>query len=84
MDHVALRLDGTGTWVRLAGASEAKKPVEVVVRAFDAPVRFAAGDGTDGPRDQGVEVPAGEGRRLSGLAFFVRANTACRITYRGL
>ena len=84
MDQVALRLDGTGGWVYLGGKPDAKKPLEVVVRAFDADVEFATGSGSDAPDGEPLVVPAQEGRRLEGLHFFVRANTAGRISYRGI
>ena len=84
MDQVALRLDGSGAWVHLGGRCDAKKPLEVVLRAFDAPVTFASGDRPEAPTNDGVEVPPGEGRRLEGLHFFARAFASCRITYRGI
>ena len=84
MDQVALRLDGTGEWIHLGGDAEAKKPLEVVVRAFDADVEFATGEGPGTPASDAVRVPAGEGRRLEGKHFFVRASAPSRITYRGI
>lgn len=87
MDHVALRLPGAPSWTHLGGKDDAKKPLEVVVRAFDREVEFAVGDGADAPTGAPIAVPLGEGRRLEGRHFFVRpvaAGAPCRISYRGL
>ena len=84
MDQVALRLDGSERWVHLGSDEEAKKPLEVVVRAFDADVEFATGDGPGTPSSTPLHVPVGEGRRLEGRHFFVRATTPTRISYRGI
>ncbi len=84
MDQIALRLDGTGDWRHLGGKSEAKKPLEVVLRAFDVDVDFATGSGSEAPDSEPLHVPAGEGRRLAGLHFFVRSRAAGRISYRGI
>ena len=84
MDQVALRLDGSERWIHLGSDAEAKKPLEVVVRAFDADVEFATGDGPEAPSSDALHVPAGEGRRLEGRHFFVRATAATRISYRGI
>jgi len=87
MDHVALRLPGTQTWTYLGGKEEAKKPLEVVVRSYDAPVEIATGDDGTTPSADTILVPAGEGRRLEGRHFFARAAAtggSCRISYRGV
>ncbi len=84
MDQVALRLDGSGTWVYLGGDAEAKKPLEVVLRSFDHDVDFTTGS-TEGEADgEPVRVPTGEGRRLEGLHFFVRSDQPGRVSYRGI
>ena len=84
MDQVALRLDGTGRWIYLGGNADAKKPLEVVVRAFDDPIEFATGSGAESPDSDPVAVPTGEGRRLEGLHFFVRSAVRTRISFRGI
>ena len=87
MDHVALHLESSSGWTYLGGDGDARKDLEVVVRAFDREVEFALGTGADAPDGDAVAVPAGEGRRLVGRHFFVRATAgggACRITYRGI
>ncbi len=84
MDQVAVRLDGSGQWTYLGGKADAKKPLEVVVRSFDAEIEFTSGSTADAPDGDPVRVPAGEGRRLEGLHFFVRSSSSCRASYRGL
>ncbi len=87
MDHVALRLSGSPTWRYLGGNAEAKKPLEVVVRAFDRAIEFAVGEDEQAPAGDAIAVPAGEGRRLEGRHFFVRPaaeGAPCRISYRGI
>lgn len=85
MDQVALRLVGSSAWTHLGGNSEAKKPLEVVVRAFEGDVLFATGSCAEEPDSDPVEVPAGEGRRLAGKHFFVRPRGAdCLLSYRGV
>ena len=84
MDQVALQLDGTGDWVYLGGNAEAKRPLEVVLRAFDHGVDFVAGSSDASPDGEPLSVPAGEGRRLEGRHFFVRSTQTGRISYRGM
>jgi len=87
MDQVALTLGADSGWTYLGGDEEARKDLEVVVRAFDQDVQFTIGTGADAPGTEPVTVPNGEGRRLVGRHFFVRPATAgspCRITQRGL
>ena len=87
MEQVALRLDGTARWTYLGGDSEARKPLQVVVRAFDRDVQFRFGSSAAEPDGDVVAVPAGEGRRLEGRHFFAQpavAGNPCRISYRGL
>ncbi len=87
MDQVALRLAGTPTWTYLGGKAESKKPLEVVVRAFDREIEIATGEGASEPTGASVRVSAGEGRRLTGQHFFARPTAhgaPCRISYRGV
>ena len=49
MDQVALRLEEASDWTYLGGNAEAKKPLEVVVRAFEGAVLFATGSGPERP-----------------------------------
>lgn len=85
MDQVALRLARSSAWTHLGGNSEAKKPLEVVVRAFEGDVLFATGTDAEGPDSDPVEVATGEGRRLAGKHFFVRPQDGdCLLSYRGI
>lgn len=87
MDQVALRLAPSSAWTYLGGDDDAKKPLEVVVRAFEGDLLFATGADAQAPGDAPVEVPAGEGRRLAGTHFFVRPKdeaAGCLLTYRGI
>ncbi|MDA1193933.1 MAG: hypothetical protein O2894_02000 [Planctomycetota bacterium] len=87
MDAVALTLAGTPAWTYLGGDDQAKKPLEVIVRAFDREVDFAIGAGAEGPGQDASRIPPGEGRRLEGRHFYVRPTVAgapCRISYRGV
>ena len=85
MDQVACSLEGRD-WTYLGGDADARKDLEVVVRAFDQDVDFAVGATADQPDGDTVRVPVGEGRRLIGRHFFARATGpgACRITQRGV
>lgn len=84
MEQVALRLEGNAGWTYLGGSDEARKPLEVILRAFDCDVEFAIGEGEGVPTGEPVTVPVGEGRRLQGKHFFARAAVACRVSYRGI
>jgi hypothetical protein len=88
MEQVALRLTRTDGWTLLGCDPEAKKPVEVVVRAFEHAVEVAVGETDRMPDAEPVSVPAGEGRRLTGRCFFARPTNPglgpCLISYRGL
>lgn len=86
MDHVALFLARDAGWTYLGGDAEARKVLDVVLRAFDQDVEFAIGADANGPEGDTVRVPAGEGRRLQGRHFYARAtaNGPCRITRRGI
>ena len=86
MDQVALHLRTEDGWTYLGGDDEARKDLEVVVRAFDQEVEISLGDSADAPSGETTRVPAGEGRRLVGRHFFVRGTVPgpCRITQRGL
>jgi hypothetical protein len=87
MEQVALRLQKTDGWTYLGGDSEAKKPLEVVIRAFEGGALAATGPTEKAPEGEGVDVPEGEGRRLVGRHFFARParpDAPCLISYRGL
>ena len=88
MDAYALRLRKTDGWTYLGGKPDARKAPEVVVRAFEGDVLFATGEEESAPTSEPVRVPEGEGRRLTGLHFFVRpappAERPALITHRGL
>ena len=87
MEQIARRLDGVDTWTYLGGKAEAKKPLELVVRAFDGAVLAATGSTDDAPDGEEVLVPSGEGRRLVGSHFFVKSAPPVGsrlITYRGI
>jgi hypothetical protein len=87
MEQVALRLVKTDGWTLLGGRADARKPLEVILRAFERPVLFAAGSAAEAPEGTPVEVPVGEGRRLEGRFFFARPAppvAPCLVSYRGL
>jgi hypothetical protein len=87
MEQVALRVQKTDGWTHLGGRDDAKKPIEVVIRAFDGTVLAATGEAGGAPDAEPVTVPEGEGRRLVGRHFFVRPappERPCLISYRGL
>ena len=87
MEQHALRLRKLDGWTYLGGKSDAKKPLEVVVRAFDGDVLYATGESERAPEGEPVRVPAGEGRRLEGRHFFVRPappESPRLISHRGL
>jgi hypothetical protein len=87
MEQVALRLQRTDGWTLLASDPEAKKPAELVVRAFERPVLCATGSDANAPDGEPVVVPAGEGRRLTGRFFFARPappEEPCLVSYRGV
>ena len=87
MDAHALRLRKTDGWTYLGGKPEAKKAPEVVVRSHEGDVLFATGPDAKAPEGEPVLVPEGEGRRLTGLHFFVRPASPERpalLTHRGL
>jgi hypothetical protein len=87
MEQVARRLDGAESWTYLGGKANAKKPLELVVRAFDGDVVAATGSADAAPDGEPVRIPTGEGRRLTGLHFFVRPAPPIGprlITYRGI
>ncbi len=72
MDSTALRVQKTDGWTHIGSRPEAKKPLDVVVRAFEGPVLVATGADEKAPDCEPVRVPDGEGRRLVGRHFFVR------------
>jgi hypothetical protein len=87
MEQIALRLAASDGWRHLGGDAEARKPLEVVVRAFEGDVLLAAGAGPDAPEGEPVLVPQGEGRRIEGRHFFVRTAAdagSCLLSYRGI
>lgn len=87
MEQVAIRIQKTDGWTYVGGDAEAKKPIEVVIRAFEGNVLTAIGEGESTPTSEPVAVPEGEGRRLVGRHFFVRPappERACLISFRGM
>jgi hypothetical protein len=87
MEATAMRLPSGERWSYLGGQAGAKEPLDVVVRAFEAPVLAAVGDQERGPDSEPVLVPAGEGRRLCGWHFFARPASAASgalVTFRGI
>jgi hypothetical protein len=88
MEQVALRLAPAADWMHLGGEDEPRKPLEVVVRAFEGDVLFATGATAEMPgADDPVHVPEGRGARLSGAHFFVRPaapGSGCLLSYRGI
>jgi hypothetical protein len=82
----SITLEPDAGW-RHVGSTPERTPVEVIVRAFDAPVRFATGSTASVPDGEAATVVPGEGVRLTGLHFFVRPATpgvGGRILVRGL
>jgi hypothetical protein len=87
VEQVALRIQKTDGWTYLGGDPDAKKPLEVVFRAFEGDVLAATGETGKEPASESVLVPAGEGRRLEGRHFFARPARPDRpvlMSYRGL
>ncbi len=87
MEQMALRLRKTDGWTYLGGRPDARKEPSVVVRAIEGGVRFATGPDEKAPDGEGIVVPEGEGRRLTGRHFFVRPESASRpalLVHRGL
>jgi len=87
MEQYVVRLTDLTGWTYLGGNDEAKKPIELVVRAFEHDVLGAVGDGPSAPSSEPVVVPLGQGRRLEGKHFFVKPAPparACLISHRGL
>jgi hypothetical protein len=87
MEAVAVRLPAGDRWTYLCGQTDAKKPADVVVRAFERPLLCAVGDAERGPDTEPILVPAGQGRRLVGNHFFCRPADPAGgglVTYRGL
>ena len=72
MEPIALRVQKTDGWTHIGSKPDAKKPLDVVVRAFEGPVLVATGRDEKSPDREPVLVPDGEGRRLDGHHFFVR------------
>jgi hypothetical protein len=86
MEAWTTTLGGGDDWTRL-GSTPEKGPVEVIVRAFDGPVLVATGATPARPDAAPVEVPPGEGRRVTGLHVFAKASPvcpSCRILVRGV
>jgi hypothetical protein len=87
MEQIALRLQKTDGWTRIGSQPDARKPPEVVIRAFDGPVLAATGTTEKAPDGEPVLVPPGEGRRLAGFHIFARPappEGPRLITHRGL
>ncbi len=87
MEQIAIRLTQNDTWTYLAGDSDAKKDLEVVVRAFDHDALARTGASQTAPDGEEVLVPVGQGRRLIGKHFFARPagkHRRCLISYRGI
>lgn len=87
MEAIAVRLPPGERWTYLCGESGAKKPADVVVRAFEHALLAAVGTGERGPDTEPVLVRPGEGRRLVGQHFFARPADPVQgslVTYRGL
>ena len=85
-EGIALTLVPGEGWRHL-GSTPETEPVEVVLRSFDAPVRFATGATSRMPDSEPVVVPPGSGARLSGLHFFAMATDAggpARVVVRGV
>ena len=60
MESVALRVQKTDGWTCIGSRPDAKKPLDVVVRAFEGPVLVAPGSEDKAPDREPVLVPAGE------------------------
>jgi len=87
MEAHALRLRKTDGWTYLGGRPEAKKPLEVVLKAFEGDALFAVGPTEREPGGEPIRVPRGQGRRLAGLHFFARPADPRRpllVSHRGL
>ena len=87
MEATSRRLPVGEAWTYLGGQPDAKEPIDLVVRAFEAPVLVAVGMNDRAPDSEPVLVPLGEGRRLCGSHFFARPLEALRpaiVTVRGL
>jgi hypothetical protein len=85
-EGIALTLKPGDGWRHL-GSTPETEPVEVVLRSFDAPVRFATGATARMPDSDPVVVAPGSGARLSGLHFFAmpaEAGGPCRVLVRGV
>ena len=86
MEATAIRLPPGDRWTYLCGQADAKKPADVVVRAFEEPLLCAVGQGEGSPDTEPVLVRPGEGRRLVGQHFFARPADPARggvVSYRG-
>ena len=56
MESVALRVQKTDGWTRIGSKPDAKKPIDVVVRAFEGPVLVATGTDEKEPDREPVLV----------------------------
>ena len=87
MEQVALRMPAVEDWTLIGSHPDAKKPLEIVVRAVDGPLLVATGTDDGAPSSEAVFVPTGEGRRLCGRHFFAKAAPPVGprlLTYRGM
>ena len=85
-DAWSITLEPDSGW-RHVGSTPEKAVVEVIVRAFDGPVRFTTGSSPAVPDGEAATVMPGEGARLSGLHFFVKPATpgvGGRVLVRGV
>ena len=86
MEQVARQLGAEDAWPYRGGNAKARKPLSVVVRAFDGDVLLATGETDAAPDGEGTRVPRGQGRRLEGRHFFARPASPVGprlVTYRG-
>ena len=87
MEQIAIRLTQRESWTYLAGDNDAKKDLEVVVRAFDRDAMARTGTSRNDPDGEEVLIPVGQGRRLIGKHFFAKPagnHDRCLISYRGV
>lgn len=87
MEAVAVLLPTGERWTCLCGQADARKPGDVVVRAFESAVLCAVGDTERGPDSEPILIPAGQGRRVIGpyvFARLARPGQTGHVSYRGV